>query len=69
MSRTLDALSNDTIDFVFDNWVSRSAVTVASDQAVPIVTSQSELLFCTLMSNMVLCINWVSLASLVSFTK
>ena len=44
MSRTLDALSNDTIDVVFDNWVSRSAVTVESDRAVlsrimPIVTS------------------------------
>ena len=27
MSRTLGALSNDTIDAIFDNWVSRSAAT------------------------------------------
>ena len=29
-----DAFSNDTLDVVFDNWVSKSAVTVEGDQAV-----------------------------------
>ena len=32
-SKTFDALNNDTIDVVFVNWVSRSAVTVESDRA------------------------------------
>ena len=31
-TKTLDAFSNDTIDVVFDNWVSRSAVTVEGDR-------------------------------------
>ena len=44
ISRTLDALGNDTIDVVFDTWVSRSAATVAGDRAalsriMPIVAS------------------------------
>ena len=32
MSKTLDALNDDTIDAVFDNWVSMSAVTVEGDR-------------------------------------
>ena len=38
----LDALINDTIDVVFDNWVSRFAVTVEGDRAVLLIVTSAD---------------------------